>query len=339
VPALLWVAAFALVAMGALAASVALLKGENKDLIEYSKVETLKAQGGGDKPSAEAQKAAANAYVNTGALVLATIGRQESVAPMLEVLEKAEDIPRAIIARELSKLPKSPETKAAFQKAYEKTPVTLSIPPGQGAREALLEASAMFFDGTFAPWIAKTALDAKGEEGDLAPVRETSLLTAAKLMTADQVVEVDKLFNLKVTGADGKPSTLGKGLEKEYKLAKEMVAACTDKVDCYLGKLAEPASHEKETQFQGIKAVYMVGIYGDPAVRQKLLEMMPKLKNAAVRFVAVSLIDHFSPTGDPGMAAKLQALVDEAEAKKDQQLMSANAPFKTVIYRMAARAQ
>jgi hypothetical protein len=39
------------------------------------------------------------------------------------------------------------------------------------------------------------------------------------------------------------------------------------------------------------------------------------------------------------MAAKLQAIVDEAEQKKDQQMMSANAPFKTVIYRMAARSQ
>ena len=334
-------AILALVKIGkpAIAPTVALLRGENKDLVEYSKVETLKAQGAGDKPSAEAQKAAANAYVNTAALVLATIGRQESVEPMLTTIEKAEDIPRAIIARELSKLPKSPDTKKAFQTAYEKTPVTLSIPPGQGAREALLEASSMFFDGAFAPWIVKTALEAKGEEGDLAPVREMSLLTAAKLMTADQVAEVDKLFNLKVTGSDGKPSTLGKGLEKEYKIAKDLVTACTDKVDCYLAKLAEPASHEKETQFQGIKSVYMVGVYGDPAVRQKLLELMPKLKNGAVRFVAVSLIDHFSPTGDPAMAAKLQAIVDEAEQKKDQQMMSANAPFKTVIYRMAARSQ
>lgn len=334
-------AILALVKIGkpAIGPTVALLKGENKDLVDYSKVETLKAQGGGDKPSAEAQKAAANAYVNTAALVLATIGREESVEPMLSALEKAEDIPRAIIARELSKIPKSPDTKKAFQTAFEKTPVTLSIPPGQGAREALVEAATMFFDAAFTPWIVKTALDAKGEEGDLAPVREASLAAALKLMTADQVAEVQKLYDLKATGADGKPSTLGKGLEKEFKLAQEVVKACGDKVDCYLGKMAEPASHEKETQFQGIKSVYMVGVYGGPEVRQKLVDLMPKLKNAAVRFVAVTLIDHFSPKGDPGMAQKLQAIVDEAEQKKDAQMMSANAPFKTVIYRMNARAQ
>jgi HEAT repeat protein len=319
--------------------TIALLNGENKDLVEYSKIETLKAQGGGDKPSAEAQKAAATAYISTAALVLATIGREESVPPMLAVLEKAEDVPRAIIAREIAKLPKSPDVVKAFQTAYEKTPITLSIPPGLGAKEALLEASGTFFDPSLTPWIVKTALDAKGEEGDLQPVREASLQAAIKLMTNDQVAEVDKLYNLKATGSDGKPSTLGKGFEKEYKLAKDMVAACGDKVDCYLGKLGEPASHAKETQFQGIKAAYMVGIYGTPDVRQKLLDMMPKITNAAVRFVSVTVIDNLSPKGDPAIADKLQAIVDEAEAKKDSEKMAGNAPFKTVIYRLQARAQ
>jgi HEAT repeat protein len=331
----------ALVKIGkpAIAQTVALLKGENKDLIEFSKIETLKAQGGGDKPSAEAQKAAANAYVNTAALVLATIGREESVAPMLAVIEKAEDIPRAIIARELPKLPKSEETKKAFKTAYEKTPITLSIPPGQGAREALLESATIFFDSTFATWIVDTALQAKGEEGDLAPVREASLAAALKLMTAEQVADIDKLVNQKAQGADGKPSTIGKGLEKETKLAKDLVTACGNKVDCYLAKMADPASHEKDTQFAGIKAVYMVGVYGGPDVRQKIIDALPKYKSVAVRGLAASLIDHFSPKGDPDMAKKLQAFVDEAEAKKDQERMATNSHFRTVIYRLNARSQ
>lgn len=334
-------AILALVKIGkpTIAPTIALLKGENKDLVDYSKIESLKAQGAGDKPSAEAQKAAASAYINTAALVLATIGRSETAAPMLEVLEKAEDIPRAIIARELSKVPKTPEVLKAFQTAYEKTPVTLSIPPGQGAREALLEASSMFFDASLVPWIVKTAMDAKGEEGDLAPVRESSLLTAMKLMTQDQLADVDKLYNLKTTGADGKPSTLGKGLEKEYKLAKDVVTTCGDKVDCYLGKLTDPASQAKDTQLQGIKAAYMLGVYGKEDVRGKVIDSFPKITNAAVRFVAVSLIDDLSPKGDAEIAAKLQAIVDEAEAKKDAEKIAANAPFKTVIYRLQARAQ
>ncbi len=317
--------------------AVALLQGDAKELVEYSKVENLKAAG--DKPNAEAKKAAETAYISTAALVLATIGRQESAPPLLAALEKSEDVPRAIIAREITKLPKTPETVKAFQTAYEKTPVTLSIPPGMGARESLLEAAGMFFDASFTPWIVKTALDAKGEEGDVAPVRDASMATALKLMTSEQIADVDKLFNQKSTGADGKPSTVGKAFEKEYKLAKDMLAACGNKVECYLAKLAEPASQAKETQFQGIKAAYMVGVFGSPDVRQQLIDLMPKLTNAAVRFVAVSVIDYHSPKGDAAIAEKLQKIVDEAEEKKDAEKISANAPFKTVIYRLNARAQ
>ena len=46
--------------------------------------------------------------------------------------------------------------------------------------------------------------------------------------------------------------------------------------------------------------------FGSPDVRQKLLDMMPKLTNAAMRFVAVSVIDYHSPKGDPDIAGKLQ---------------------------------
>lgn len=320
--------------------AIALLKSEDKELVDYSKGESLKAAEGPDgKVPESAQKAAATAHIGAAAIILATIGREEAAAPMIEVLDKGDDVARAIIARELPKLPKTPETMKAFQTAYEKTPISLSIPPGLGAREALLEAAGTFFDASLVPWMVKTALDARGEESDLDPIRAATLTTAMKLMTSEQVPEVEKLYNAKAQGPDGKPTTLGKAYEKELKVAKDLIAACGDKVDCYLTKLGEPASQAKETQFQGIKAAYMVGVYGSPDVRQKLVALMPKLTNAAVRFVAVSVIDRFSPKGDAAMASALQKIVDEAEQSKDQNKIAANAPFKTVIYRLNARAQ
>lgn len=331
-------AILALVKIGkpAIAPTVALLKGENKDLAEYAKLEALKGQ---EKPSAEAQKAAGSAYVNTAALVLATIGREETAAPLLEAIGKADDTARAIIARELSKVPKSEATKKAFQEAYEKTSITASIPPGQGAKEALLEAATQFFDANFVPWIVKTSIDAKGDESDLTPVREAALSAAAKLMKADQIADVEKLYNLKATGADGKPGILGKGLEKEFKLAKDLANECKDSVDCYLKAISDPANQEKDTQFKGIKAAYMLGVLGGPDVRQKIIDSYPKVKNAAIRFVSVTVIDHLSPKGDADIAKKLQAIVDEAEEKRDAEKIAGNAPFKTVIYRLNARAQ
>jgi hypothetical protein len=320
----------------AIAPTIAVLKSEDKELMEYSKLEQLKgAQPGQDgKPSAQASKAAETAHIGGASIILASIGREEAAAPMMEAMEKSDDLARAIIARELAKLPTTPEIVRAFQGAYERTPPTLSIPPGLGARESMLESAVTFFDASFVPWIVKSAQGMKGEEGDIAPVREASLLAATKLMTRDQIGVVEGLYNMKAG-----TSTLGKGFEKEFVIAKELLNACTDKVECYLAKLAEPGSQAKETQFKGIKSAYMVGVLGNADVRKKLIDLMPKLSNAAVRYVAVSVIDHFSPKGDKAIADQLQKIVDDGEASKDQEKISGNAPFKTIIYRLNARAQ
>lgn len=313
--------------------TIRLLQGEDKELIEYSKIENLKTAG--DKPNAEQKKAAETAHVAAAALVLATIGREESAQPLLAALEKADDVPRAVIARELTKLPKTPATIAAFQQAYDKTPVTLTLPPaGAPAKAMLAETAGSFFDASLVPWLVKSALSVRGEEDDVAQVRDVSLLTALKLMKADQIAEVDRLANTR-SGS----GTVGKSFEKEMKIAKDLLNACGDKADCYLGKLSDPASQTKDGQFQGIKSAYMLGVLGTPDVRQQIIDVMPKVSNAAVRFVAVSVIDALSPKGDADVASKLQKIVDDGEASKDAEKIAANAPFKTVIYRLNARAQ
>lgn len=329
--------------------TIALLRSEEKDLMEYSKAENLKASAGPDgKVPEAAQKSAERAHIGAAAIILATIGREEGDKAMLETLDKLDKpegaLSRAIIARELVKLPKTPESVKAFQGVYEKTPTDLTIPPASPARESLLEASGYFFDAGLVPWIVKTALDLKGEKGAdsseaVDSIRAASLTTALKLMTPEQSGEVDKLISVKATGPDGKPTTLGKAYEAEIKITKEMVGACGNKVDCYLGKLVDPASQSKEKQFQGIKAAYMIGVFGGPEVRQKLVDAMPKISNAALRFVSVQIIDHLSPKGDTALAAALQKIVDDGEASKDHNRIQGNAPFKTVIYRLNARAQ
>jgi len=319
-------------------AAVKLLDGSDQDLVNYSKTESLKSVG--EKGGKDAKNAAEVAYIGTAALILATIGRADTAKPLMSALEgKVDDVSRAIIARELTKLPKSPDTVAAFKEAYEKTPPTLSIPPGIGGRETLLDASGMFFEADLVPWYVKTARTMKGEDNDLEPIREASLAAAMKLMKADQVGVVDELASMKSKDEGGKASTVGKGFDKEMGLAKGLLNECGDKVDCYVKKLGDPKSQAQETQFQGIKAAYMCGVLGDASTRQKILDQMPKITNAAVRFVSVSVIDYLSPKGDKAIAEKLEKIVEEGEVSKDPAKISGNAPFKTVIYRLNARAQ
>lgn len=320
--------------------AIALLRSEDKELMEYSKGEQLKANTGADgKVPEAAAKAAEKAHVGTAAIILSTLGREEGSVALLETMDKGDDLARAIIARELPKLPKTDATIKAFQAAYEKTPTTLAIPPSSGARESMIEASSDFFDAGIIPWVVKTAVDLKGEADSIDPIRGASFQMVLKIMKADQMSEGEKLNSIKADGPDGKPTTLGKAYEKEYKITTDLLKACGDKVDCYFGKLVEPASQEEKTQFQGMKSLYMIGVLGGPEVRQKLIDTLPKLNNAALRFITGKIIDHHSPKGDTALAAALQKIVDDGEATKDPIKMQGNNSFKTVIYRLNAKAQ
>lgn len=327
-------AVLALVKIGkpAIGPTVALLKGQDKELVEYSKGEALRAANG-DKAQ---EKAAASAHVGAAALVLATIGREETATPLIEALRAADgDLAKAIMARELTKVPRSPETIKAFQETFEKLPVSLSIPNSRGgARESLLDVCPNFFQASFVPWIAKSVKDMRGEESDLAPIRGVAMEATLKLATKDHLKFIDDLAAMK---AD--QGTIGKGYEKEIKLTKELLAQCGDKVDCYFGKLVDPSVQNDDRQSVGIKSAYMIGESGGADVPAKIMAVYSKITQPAIRFAALTVVDALSPKGNAAIAAQLQKIVDDAIASKDQTKMRANPMYKQFIYRLNARGQ
>lgn len=319
----------------AIGPAVAMLKGEDKELVDYAKGEALKTANG----DAKAAKGAETAHIGAAAIILGSIGREDSAAPLLDALTKTDDLSRAIIARELYKVPKSATTVKAFQDAFDKTPLSIAIPGASGgARESLLESAGYFYDPSFVPWILKGVKDLKGEEADQAPVRDAAMGAILKLVTSEQLKLAEELVNMKTT-EDGKPSTVGKGYDKEWKQTKDALAACGDKVDCWVGKMSDPAVQNDEKQFTGIKAAYMVGAFGKAETRQQILAAMPKITHPAIRFAAVTVIDYLSPKGDTAIATELQKMVDDAQEKRDEARIRANGPLPTVIYRLNARAQ
>jgi hypothetical protein len=318
-----------------------LLNSGNADLVKYSTEENLLGAAGADgKIPDAAKKQAEKAHIATAAIILGTIGREEATSVLIEAIGKTEDnVTKAILARELTKLPRTAQSVDAFKAVFDKIPMDTMIPPGQGAKEALLEAAGTFFDSSLVGWIAKNAADAKGEAQDVDAVRGAMLVAAMKLAKPDQLADIEAIAAMKTAGEGGKPSTVGKGYEKELKIVKELLGACKDQVECYVAKIAEGDSQEKERQFQGIKAAFMLGVLGDAAVKDKIVGVLPKVRNAAVRFVTVSVLDFHSPKGDPALADKLQKMVDDAAEKKDTEMIAANSPVPTVIHRLRARAQ
>ena len=331
-------AVLALVKIGkpAIAPTVALLRGEDKDLVDFSKAEVLKAAGDKPEDKKNAEKAASTAYVGTAALVLATIGREETSAPLVEALGKTDnDVAKAIMARELTKVPKTPATVKAFQDVYDKTSVSLSIPNSRGgAREVLLDVAPNFFDASFVPWIVKEVQTMKGSEDDLSPIRERAMEAVLKLATKDQTGAIDDLAKMKAG-----EQTLGKEYEKEIKIAKGLLTECGDKVDCFLGKLTDPQVNTDDKQTIGIKAAYQLGELGGADIRTKIMAIYPKISHPAIKFAALTVVDAASPKGDTAIAAQLQKIVDDATATKDTDKMRFNPTLKQFIYRLNARAQ
>ncbi len=324
----------------------ALLQGKDADLIKYSTEENLKGDLPKDPKELEkVKKAAEKAHISWAAQILGALGREDAVAPLLSAIDGADDATKAVIALQLPSLPNSDQTINAFKSIYESTKLDTNLPNGSSAKPALADAASGFVDASLVPWLLKQASDlkakAEGDQDTIDQIRQNTFQTAMKLMKPDQVADVEALYHLKVA-VEGKPNEqteLGKAYEKEWKLAKAVLDKCKTDAKCYLDAMTLPGSQDKEGQFTSIKAGYMVMIMGKPDIKQAVVDDMPKFQNAATRFVALTIIDEFSPKGDKEIADKLQAIVDKAVESKDQELIRLNAPFKDVIARLNARAQ
>lgn len=311
-------ASMALVKIGkpAVPELVAALKGEDKDIVEYAA-----GQSGGSADEAKA-------YVRTAAVVLGAMGHPDAAGPMIAALEGMDsDVNRAVVARELTKLPVSPDLEKAFQTAFEKIAPTTLIPPGNNARAQLLESVARFYDASQVPWVLKQVKDAKGGDNEKGVVKTAGLVAAIKLMNKSQIADVKAA--VEKDGTELEKQALG--------VASEVVTACGDQASCYLAKIQEPAAQQEKTQFAGIKAAYMLGMLGDASTATQIAAALPKIRNAAVRFAAVAAVDRLTPKDGAPVADALQKIVDENKAKDDRNMMQADAPVREIIFRLRAR--
>jgi HEAT repeat protein len=273
--------------------------------------------------------------VRSAALVIGTIGRADGVTPLLTALGKADSkdyITRAILARELAKLPASPESLKAFIDVMQNTPASAVIPPGAPAVSTLEESIASYYDSSVIDVLIKLGNDIKGEADDKQVVRDAALATIIKLMRKDQVPAVEKLIS------DWAPKENDSKLEKEaFKKAKGLLDACGDKVECYLAKIEEAAVQEKDQQFVGIKATYMLGILGNDSTRMEITKRLRNIKNSAIKYAAVQAIDHLAPSGDKAVADEMKRIMDANIAKGDANLILGDNPVKQVMFRLLAR--
>jgi len=267
-------------------------------------------------------------YVSTAALVLGTTGRSDAAPALIAALGGEKDAPtRAVLARELTKLPATEESKAAFKAAYESMTLETIIPPGGGALETLTEAAGQFYDPGLVPWLLERAENTKGAGDDLKGYQAGVAVTALKLAKPDQLPAVKAAVD-----------RYGTQIEKDvYKLVEAQLEACGDRVACYIASIQKSENQEPKTQFAGIKAGYMIGILGNDQSRDELLGVIDGISNAAVRFVAAQAIDRLTPKGSKAVSQKLNAIIQKNAKSADRQKSAGDSPLKQVMYRIDAR--
>ncbi len=295
------------------------LNGKDAEMVEYAKKQNPQSPG---------------AYVQTAVAVLGPLGRPEAVAPVLAALKSAtDDTTKASIAMTLTLLPSTPESQKAVMSVFEQVGNSAGLPNGSPARMSLAQAIADWMDPSVVPWLVKqvdvVGKGPKDQKEDIDVVQSGLMASAMKLMKKDQVDEVKKVVDREGNDLD----------KKTFKLASDLVAACDDKVGCYLEKIDADASQEKNGQFTGIKAAYMLGALGNEGVKAELMKRLPKVKSAEIRFDVLKVLDKLSPSGDAKLADELQALMDADAKRGDQNAIAANAPMKQYIPRLRAKAQ
>jgi HEAT repeat protein len=264
----------------------------------------------------------------TAAIIVGSVGRADAVGPMVEALKAETDEPtRAVIARELAKLPATAESIAAFKAAYESLPLNAEIPPGQPALESLTEASGAFFDAGFVDWLLERAAAAKGDADDRKGLQSAVTITALKLAKAEQLPAVRR-------AVANYGSSVEKGLLAQ---ADALLKACGDRAPCYVEAIQKGENQDRKNQFVGIKAGYMAAILGNEQTRDEIVSRLDSIENAAIRFVAAQAIDKLSPKGSKASVDKISAIIEKNAKSPDRDKALGDAPLKQVMYRIAAR--
>jgi HEAT repeat protein len=266
-------------------------------------------------------------WVNTGALILGAIGRQDSIPVMVEAIKAESDAStKAFIAREIANMPATPESIEAFQETFLGTPLDTLV-QGAGAIDLLTDAAARFADASFASWLLEAATKLKGDAEDRKAAQAAITVAAMKLVKPDGLADVRAAVN-----------KYGSELEKgAFKQVEAVLGKCKEDVDCFLGVLKDPNTQKRENQFAGIKAGYMLAILGDEQTPAKIVQALDSITNAGLRHVAAQAIDKLSPKGSKTIADKLDAIITTNAKSPDRDKAAGDTSLKQVMYRLNAR--
>ncbi len=263
------------------------------------------------------------------AAILGTIGRKQAEPAMIAATRTANDVERALIARELTLLPRSAASKAAFESVLSRVSASTSVPSGTTAAVLLAESAARFCDPSLVAPLRERAQRIQGNPDDVHAFREAVVVTLLKLARPDQLKSVQ--------------ATVDRfGMTQHQELltqVTELFDRCGESASCHVRELANPDNQRQARQFIAIKAGYMAVVFGDAKTRDEILTQLDAIENPAVRFVAAQAIDQLTPNGSNAVANAVQVILDRNRERGDPSQLASDAPLRQLLYRLRARAE
>ena len=310
----------ALVRIGAPVVGVAeaALRGDHEGLVAHAREQhrLAVAKDVGDV----ADRSADQVRMTQAAVLLALLGRKQSLELVLDALDKVDLEGKGLIAMDLGALPASAEVSEAFQKTYEGLPLDVQLSSDRHGVAALLHAAPTLFAPELVPWMVAATVDLRGDDTELAPFREEALASALFLFGPDQTAEVDRLAAL----------ITPEKYEKDYRLAKELVANCKKDAACYLAALAKSGA-APDAGFAAVKAATMIGLYATESDKAAIAERLPRIRSGDARRMLVLALLRLCPDGDVELANRLDRALDETAL--------ADATVTMAVARLRSRAE
>ncbi len=276
--------------------------------------------------TADAMAGAGPEHVGTYGEVLGALGTRGSREHLLAQLKRTKDqSQRVLLTLALTQTPRNDELWDAYQRVFGESPPTLDTPAGL-AKEVIVSRSSDLLDARVVPWLIKSVGSIRGAGEDVQALRALALISAAKLMTFEQMGEVER----SLAKGDG-------SFAQEFALAKEVLEQCKGSIECHLKTLTREDNQTKDRQFAAVKAAVMIGVLGSHSDAARVVEALTKLTNPAVRGIALKAVESLLPDGDLKIAARLDELYAEAELAGDAQAASDRRVFTQAAMRLRAR--
>jgi len=304
------------------------LLGKDRELLTFARTKV--------SPQVDAPQT----VVRSAAKVLGAIGRSDGVEPLLRALgraKRADHATRTVIAHELANCPPSDKSFKAYVATFESIPAMDDVQLRAYVMRGLAKDMARFYDRRAIDVLIRHVDRLRGAHDEKEALGIAALSTMTKLMHRDQIEAVDAAMARWVP-SDYDNSFEPERLDKDaLDQSKKLLAACEERIDCYLAKLDDPVVREWDPSSTGIKASYMLAMLGDETTALEIVRRLPGIRNPGIKEAAILAVERLCPNGSQLVADAIEEQLKASMEKGDHRLIARDGPWKRARYRLLAR--